>query len=65
MKEITLSSGKTVSKQSYITAKTKDLKAFGYNVTEETVLEQLDKILKDEKLSVIGMFMEDDIKKRV
>ncbi len=63
MDTIKLSNGKTVSKQDYITAKTKDLKKSYTSLTEKTVSEQLDKILKGEPLTVIGMFMEDDIKK--
>ena len=52
-----------VDKQEYIEAKTKQLQDFGYpGLTENEVREQLAKILaKDKKLSVIGMFMEDEI----
>lgn len=48
----------------YISAKTKALRDFGYtNLTEDTVKEQIEKILAGEKLSVIGMFIESDIVK--
>jgi hypothetical protein len=62
MATIKLEDGRVVSKKDYITAKTKALKEFGYtSLTEKEVSEQLDKILKGEELSVIGMFMKDDI----
>ena len=62
METVKLEDGRIVAKKDYITAKTKALKEFGYtNLTEKEVAEQLDKILKGEKLSVIGMFMEGDI----
>lgn len=61
-KLLKLEDGRVVSKKDYITAKTKSLQEFGYtNLTEKEVSIQLDKILKGEELSVIGMFMEDDI----
>jgi len=51
-----------VDTDKYIIAKTGDLQEFGYaDLTEETVKEQLLKILNKEKLSVIGVFMEGDI----
>jgi hypothetical protein len=51
-----------VLKSSYIDAKTKDLKEYGYtNITNEEVGEQLEKVLNGEELSVIGKFIEDDI----
>ena len=62
METIKLEDGRIVAKKDYITAKTKALKEFGYtDLTEKEVAEQLDKILKKEELSIIGMFMEDDI----
>jgi hypothetical protein len=62
-KEITLSNGDKVLKSNYIRLKTKDLIEFGYtNLTEQEVSEQVDKILnKQDDLSVIGMFCNDDI----
>lgn len=61
---ITLKDGRVVLKSDYITAKTKDLQEYGYaTLTEEEVKTQLNKILYgDINLSVIGLFMEDDIK---
>jgi len=51
-----------VDKEDYIVARTKDLKEFGYSsITEDDVRLQLDKIFKGEVLSVIGLFIEDDI----
>jgi len=53
----------TVYRNEYVTAKTKDLKEFGYqNITEQEVDRQLQKILNgDTDLSVIGQFMIDEI----
>lgn len=63
MKTIELSNGKIVLRKDYISAKIKDLQDFGYpNLTEKDITEQLEKILKKEELSVVGMFMQDDIK---
>ena len=60
--DLTLSNGMTVSKQHYVTAKTKDLKEFGYeSLTEAEVEDQVDKILNGEDLGVIGLFCKDDI----
>lgn len=51
-----------VSKDSFISAKWKDLKEFGYTtLTRDEVANQVEKILNGEKLSVIGMFMKNDI----
>jgi hypothetical protein len=48
--------------ESYITVKTKHLRQFGYTkLTKDDVREQLGKLLRREPLTVIGMFMEDDI----
>lgn len=54
---------KLVMTKSYITAKTKQLKEFGYNkLTEQETTEQLKKILtKDKTLTIIGQFMVDEI----
>lgn len=53
---------KLVSTEDYIRAKTKTLKEFGYEtLTQNEVREQLTKILAKENLSVIGMFMKDDV----
>lgn len=53
---------KAVETRDYITAKTKQLKEFGYNsLTEETVREELLKVFNKEDLSVIGSFIKDDI----
>ena len=60
-KLLVLKDGRRVLESDYITAKTKDLIASGYNdLTETTVKKQLDKLKNGEKLSVIGMFMKDD-----
>jgi len=63
MEEITLSNGTSVLKSNYVKLKTKDLKEFGYvSLTEEEVLEQVDKLLKkDVNLSIIGLFCKDDL----
>lgn len=59
---IKLNDGREVSKEAYVNAKLRDLKEFGYSdLTKQTVLDQLEAILKSKKLTVIGMFMEDDI----
>ncbi len=63
---IKLSDGRTVSRKDYIRAKTKDLIEFGYSdLTEEEVEHQLTKIEGKEtflnSLSVIGLFIQDDI----
>jgi len=51
-----------VDKEDYIVARTKDLKEFGYSsITENDVRSQLEKVFKGEVLSVIGLFIEDDI----
>lgn len=51
-----------VETSKYVKRKCGDLKNFGYaNLTEETVSEQLQYILEDKPLSVIGMLMEKDI----
>lgn len=63
MSYLELTDGRVVQKKDYIKAKTKMLVEFGYlNLTEKEVSEQLNKIINNEKLSVIGMFMQDDIK---
>ena len=52
----------TVERSKYTQAKYKQLKKFGYNnLTIKEVETELDAILKGEKLTVIGMFMKDDI----
>jgi hypothetical protein len=63
MKEtVKLSDGRIVYKEAYIVAKTKDLIDFGYTtLTKEEVSEQLEKVLNQEELSVIGHFIKDDI----
>ena len=51
-----------VDTDKYIKAKTGDLREFGYdNLTEDSVREQLLKILNNEELDIVGMFMEKDI----
>ena len=46
----------------YVKAKTKALREFGYtDLTEIEVTEQLQKILANEELNIIGMFIEKDI----
>jgi hypothetical protein len=62
METIKLEDGRVVARKDYIFAKTKALQEYGYTeLTEKEVADQLDKILKSEELSVIGLFMEDDI----
>ena len=57
-----LADGKSVPTGAYVKAKTKDLREFGYPKLEEaTVREQLHFILAKKPLSVIGMFMVDEI----
>ena len=55
-----------VPREAYVKAKTKQLRAFGYNdLTEEHVNEQVDAVLAKKEfgdgLTVIGKFMEDEI----
>jgi len=51
-----------VSSCHYIKAKTKQLREFGYStLTEDEVKVQLCKLLNNEELDVIGMFMEDEV----
>lgn len=53
-----------IDKDQYIAAKTKDLRGYGYEKLSESEVEnQLNKVLKGEELSVIGMFIEKDIVK--
>lgn len=54
----------TESKEQYIAKKTRDLQQFGYpNLTKDEVREQLEKALNGEKLNVIGLFIQSDIRK--
>jgi len=51
-----------VAKADYIKAKTEQLREFGYDsLTEDEVTKQLDIILSDGNVNVIGMFMKDEI----
>jgi intergrase/recombinase len=51
-----------VKLNAYCKAKAKDLREFGYNsVTENSIREELNKFAVGEEVSVIGMFMEDDL----
>lgn len=51
-----------VSRKVYVEAKTKQLRAFGYStLTAEAVDEQITAILEKKPLTVVGMFMEDEI----
>jgi hypothetical protein len=53
---------KRVLTKDYVTAKTKQLQEFGYTkLTEEEVSSELQNILSNKPLNVIGMFMKDDI----
>jgi hypothetical protein len=65
MEEIKLINGEKVLKSNYVRLKTKDLIEFGYtDLTEKEVSEQVDKILKgvkDDDLSVIGLFCKGDL----
>jgi hypothetical protein len=56
-------SKRSVYKKDYIKAKTKQLQEFGYaSLTEKETEEQLNKALKgDTDLTVIGMFIKEDI----
>jgi hypothetical protein len=60
---IRLKTGGIVLKKDYIEAKTKDLKEFGYSkLTTEEVAGQVEKILDNDKdLTVIGLFIADDL----
>lgn len=52
---------KTVLTTDYVTAKTKQLREFGYtDLDAETVKEQLAKVLADEEVNIIGTFMKDE-----
>lgn len=47
----------------YVTAKTKQLVEFGYStLTEEETDRQITKVFKKQKLTIIGMFIKDEIK---
>ncbi|MFA5366686.1 MAG: hypothetical protein WC333_02280 [Dehalococcoidia bacterium] len=63
VKTIKLITGDIVSAQDYIDAKTKDLRDFGYsNLTTEEVGIQLEKVINGlDDLTVIGMFIADDL----
>jgi len=51
-----------VTRSVYVEAKTKQLRAFGYTtLTAEHVSEQIDAILNKKPLTVVGMFMEDEV----
>ena len=51
-----------VSKSAYITAKWKDLKAFGYtSLTRKNVVQELDNLLNNQPVTVIGEFMRGDL----
>lgn len=51
-----------VDKYVYITAKTKDLIEFGYsNLTSNQVSDQLERVLNNQDLDAIGMFIQKDI----
>jgi len=59
--------GKTIniSRSRYAAVKLKDLRAFGYsNLTLEEVQSEIDAVIADGKLTVIGMFMQNEIKTR-
>jgi hypothetical protein len=52
----------TVTRKSYAAAKAKQLREFGYNgLTTEDVTEQIDALLAGNKLTVIGMFLKDEV----
>lgn len=54
-----------MDRAAYVTAKTKQLREFGYALTEQHVSDQLDMLLAGKKLgtglTVIGSFMEDEV----
>ncbi len=51
-----------VPRKAYVTAKTKQLRAFGYpDLTEKSVDDQITAILEGKELDVIGMFMEREV----
>lgn len=53
---------KTVATAAYISAKTKQLREFGYEtLTEEGLRKQLIALLAKKPLTVIGMFMESEV----
>lgn len=59
---IALIDGRNVSFDDLVRANHKALKDFGYkSLTREEVAAQIEKILKNEELTVIGAFMVDDI----
>ncbi len=63
MTTIKLKDGRVVSKSRYVEVKTDALVEFGYrSLTKEIVFEQLEKVLiGDTDLTVIGLFIADDI----
>lgn len=51
-----------VNKKEYIKAKANQLKEFGYSsLTEKEVRLQIDNIIKGNPISIIGMFMKDEV----
>lgn len=53
----------TTEREAYVKAKTKQLREFGYSdLSKEHVSEQVDAVLSGTSLSVIGMFMKEEIK---
>jgi hypothetical protein len=53
------------TKEKYIKKKLQDLRQFGYpKLTEDEVRQQLEKVLNNEPINVIGMFIKSDVVKR-
>jgi len=53
---------KIVLTEKYVDAKTKQLKEFGYDdLTRDELREQLLRVLNGDKLTVIGMFMQNEV----
>jgi len=50
------------TRESYVTAKTKALREFGYsNLTEQEVNDQITAIIDGKPTNVVGKFMEDEV----
>jgi len=57
---ITLKNGRTVYKEDYLVAKTKDLQDFGYSLELKETRKQFSLFQQGKKLSIIGEFIKND-----
>ena len=64
MVKIELNTGKIIHKKDYIMAMTIVYQKMGNTaLAENDIAEQLEKIIKGERLTIVGMFMRDKIKR--